>query len=485
MLDSGVDAVGTAGVWVCEDVEGDEDIVRWRREGSGAEEGKEEVVLLGRKRNEEVLRILAGLRGEVPSPSYGSSDGGVEADGQIEASDDDEAEDDWVPLGVEAAADVSLFNDDEELPLPMDDSDQENDGEPSPLFVQPSLPLVPTPSNSIPSAPPLKSKPSNLPPTKPLTVEATPSSLSSKPKPTPASTRPPPKSKATPSAPAVPAQDDPFAAEILAERSRGLDVLSSLFGGDDANPNMAFSPPSSPGPTAAEPNYLLDSDDDADVYEMKGRPLAPNAPVVPFKPAGKMEADVKETRKVVFEGLPDQDVEDEGDVVVDAAPEQEEEEEVPAEVEEVEPEAEVVAEEEEELDPVALALKELMSWSNDAEEEEAAPEEQVAMRLRGGSAIRLVVEGMGSDSENEGGEESSSESDSSSSSSRGDSDQEEEEEEKRAEAVESKAMEEKEAVEEDLPPSKKVKISSLKSMFAPKDDGTSPRPLLRSAEIFD
>lgn len=273
---------------------------------------------------------------------------------------------------------------------------------------------------------------------------------------------------------AAPIEEDPLEQEILAEKSRGRDILKGLFGG------AALSPPPGPSPSGGElawPSFHDDSDSEDD--DLAGL----ERPVVPFQPTGKKVPNTIATvpGTMVYHSDSEEDAEvqpetfTEAKAVAEVVAEAVAEAEAEAEAEAMEVE-DAVAEEaenededgaaeapeaEEELDPVELAMRELRGWGGDSSEEDDEPaivSGRDVLRLRGGM-------GSDSDSEEEDSDDSSSSEDGSSSSS-------DEDEDEKASA---KAPTPPPAAP--APPAKKV--NPLKDMFAPSaTDGMSHSTLL-------
>lgn len=408
--------------WICVDSEeGEKGVVRWVREGPNGEELGSEEVLVGKKRVDEVLKVLSRLREQetgkktvtkdVEMADADKSDDEEEfqpLDFDNDASDD--GEDDWVslhPTGHAATGSPTLFAD---IDLPAS-----TNGPPSPLFTSKKLPSVPaaTTSKSVPTPAPVASKP-------------TPAAKAA-PKPTPATVKPAPKAAPAPKT-AAPAEVDPLERAFLEEKSRGLDVLKGLFeGGWSPEP---MSPPA--GVEALPGGIIYNSDSEPDEIPKTRQPVklfeeveevavpvavvkkaAPkqHETVIVVAPKPVAEA-VAEKKSVSFVGVPE--VEEAVAEVVDEGYEEDDEG--------IEEDA---SEDEAELDPIELAMRELRGWGgseSEGEEEETAVVEDASnvIRPRGGAGSDASSSSSSSSDEDSSSED---EEDSSSSSSSSDDDE--------------------------------------------------------------
>ncbi|KAL7418106.1 hypothetical protein BDY24DRAFT_374113 [Mrakia frigida] len=482
MLDSG-DVKEERG-WICVDAEGGEEgVVKWVREGANGEELGVEEVLIGKKRVDEVLRVLSRLReGEAGSSSSSSkkvteeksSVEGQDEDEDMEfeplnfdnddASNGDEEEDDWIPLnpaGETSASAASLFSNDDD-PLPTVESSTTI----SPLFTSKKLPPTTT-TNTKPTPAPAPAP--ALSSTKTKTAPPPPAA------PTPAPTKPL-KSKPSPHHPVAAVAEptvDPLEREFLEEKARGLDVLKNLFGG-------GWSPePTSPPPRveALPGGIVYNSDGEEDTIpttaqapavfeevEEVATVVAVKEQVEKQKPVAVV-AEATTKKSVSFAGVPE--VEEVEEMVVEEEGGEEEDEE---------------EEDEAELDPIELAMRELRGWggSDSEEEEEAAVVEKetpAVMRLRGGAGRSDVSDESDQDLDSASSEsESESENEDSSSSS-------DDDEEEAVVVPEVKKVVEVVAAPEPPPAKKAKKNNPLKDMFAPQSDEGASFSLLSSLPL--
>ncbi|CED82466.1 hypothetical protein [Phaffia rhodozyma] len=391
--------------WVCEEIEGEDGVVRWINIGHDQNQDHEEKVVVGRQ---ERLRLVlsmildeSGPDGREPSrwdsitPSQSIKPAQVYEDlsngeGQGGDDDEDEEEDDWIPLGEDADIHEqkgsllrdsfspeptmeSLMSDNSQ---PSDDEDivDDADGKPSNLThptISTSKPVVVSPPTSAPASKSTPDTNSGSNPKQPVGL------------------------------PLMIDKADPLYHQIAQEKKQGLNVLSSLgfsFNDEDEDIDIKQKGQESTSgggtlsfesdgeeDTGLVPKKVIlpwddDDDDEDDTEEEQSNIIVPpvnkqfkhNAnPVsnqdtipLPTLPRGKESDKIEKNVSFVGSSSSEDDIREE------------EEEEG----------------EEEELDPIELAMRELRGWDDLEEPGEQVVQGEGVMRLRGGAGDDVDME---------------------------------------------------------------------------------------------